>query len=94
MVGIATALAMTPDLPNRWQQGEFDAPYPKVTWKKRLRGLAIMALVKRNLRRLGSGKHALPNMSTLFTFIFDQIRTNSLVKRYHGLLNRPEQAKS
>lgn len=84
LVGIATGFALQPDLPNRWQLGKsVDIVIPKVTWKnKTLRGLVIMALIKRNLRRLGAGKAASAKLSPLFTLILDQIRTAQLTKRY------------
>ncbi|MDU0113011.1 NADH:flavin oxidoreductase/NADH oxidase family protein [Psychrosphaera aquimarina] len=90
LVGIATGLALQPDLPNRWQLGKsVEIAIPKVTWKnKTLRGLAIMAVVKRNLRRVGAGKAASAKLSPLFTLILDQIRTAKLTKRYQKLMSR------
>lgn len=90
LVGIATALALQPDLPNRWQLGKnVEVATPRVNWKnKTFRSLAIMALVKRNLRRIGAGKKASIKLSPFFTLILDQIRTAKLVKRYQKLLNQ------
>jgi 2,4-dienoyl-CoA reductase-like NADH-dependent reductase (Old Yellow Enzyme family) len=90
LVGIATGLALQPDLPNRWQLGkDVDMAMPKVNWKnKTLRSLAIMAVVKRNLRRIGAGKKANAKLSPLFTLILDQIRTAKLTKRYQKLMSR------
>lgn len=84
MVGIATGLAVIPDLANRWQQApELEAPYPEVTWKnKTFRGLAIMALVKANLQRVGAGKTARAKLSPFWTLVKDQIRSAKLTKRY------------
>ena len=58
LVGIATGLATEPNLPNIWQSDrDFEAPYPSVNWKnKTFRGLAVMAYVKRQLRRVGANK--------------------------------------
>jgi hypothetical protein len=90
LVGIATALALQPDLPNRWQLGKnVEVATPQVNWKnKTFRSLAIMALVKRNLRRIGAGKKTSSKLSPFFTLILDQIRTAKLVKRYQKLLSQ------
>lgn len=90
LVGIATALALQPDLPNRWQLGKnVEVDTLRVNWKnKTFRSLAIMALVKRNLRRIGAGKKTSIKLSPFFTLILDQIRTARLVKRYQNLLSQ------
>lgn len=88
LVGIATGLATEPNLPNIWQSDrDFEAPYPSVNWKnKTFRGLAVMAYVKRQLRRVGANKSVKKNASPLFTFIQDQARTSKLTKRYQGII--------
>lgn len=88
LVGIATGLATAPDLPNVWQTDkEFEAPYPAIKWKnKTLRALAVMAYVKRQLRRVGANKPVKINASPLFTFIQDQIRASKLTKRYKNFI--------
>jgi hypothetical protein len=55
---MASALALTPDLPNKWQQDSTELGHiPVVNWKdKTLSGLATMALVKQQLQRVGAGK--------------------------------------
>lgn len=88
LVGIATGLATEPSLPNIWRTDtEFEAPYPKINWKnKTFRGLAVMAYVKRQLRRVGANKSVLATASPLFTLIQDQARTSKLTKRYQGIV--------
>ena len=88
LVGIATGLATEPSLPNIWRTDtEFEAPYPQINWKnKTFRGLAVMAYVKRQLRRVGANKSVLTNASPLFTLIQDQARTSKLTKRYQGIV--------
>lgn len=88
LVGIATGLATAPDLPNRWLGNpDFEAPYPSINWKnKTFRGLAVMAFVKRQLRRLGANKRAKNNASPLFTLILDQINAGKLTKRYKKII--------
>ena len=50
LLGMGTALAFCPDLPNRWQsEPDLVAQVPSIQWKdKALVGLANMAVVKRH----------------------------------------------
>lgn len=84
MVGIASALALTPDLPNRWLTlPDVVGVIPVVNWKdKTLSGLATMAQVKRQLRRIGKGKTPSHTANPVVSLILDQIRSASLTKRY------------
>ena len=84
MVGVATALALRPELPSAWFAGkEVDASPRPVTWKdKGMAGLAGMAMVKRRLRAVAAGQGAPRAYSPLFTLIADQLRTKRLVARY------------
>ncbi|MBG9995558.1 NADH:flavin oxidoreductase/NADH oxidase family protein [Pseudoalteromonas sp. NZS127_1] len=86
LVGIATALAYQPNLPNKWQNEPLQlAVLPSVTWQdKTLAGLATMALVKRQIRRIGQGKSVKTNASPIFTLISDQLRSVKLTKRYRN----------
>ncbi len=84
LVGIASALAMTPDLVNKWrQQPGFVGQIPLVNWKdKTLAGLATMAIVKRQLRRISKNKAAKLSLSPIWSLIADQINAAKLTKRY------------
>ncbi|TKB03319.1 NADH:flavin oxidoreductase/NADH oxidase family protein [Alteromonas portus] len=84
MVGIASALALTPDLPNQWRASpDTLGVIPVVNWKdKTLSGLATMAQVKRQLRRIGKGKQPSQNTNPIISLILDQLRSASLTKRY------------
>jgi 2,4-dienoyl-CoA reductase-like NADH-dependent reductase (Old Yellow Enzyme family) len=84
LVGMASALALTPDLPNQWQQDSTVLGHiPVVNWKdKTLSGLATMALVKQQLRRIAAGKSANYSASPLWALITDQVRSAKLTKRY------------
>ena len=88
LVGIATGLATEPNLPNIWQtNSKFEAPYPTINWNnKTFRGLAVMAYVKRQLRRVGANKTVKKNASPLFTLVQDQVRTSKLTKRYQSII--------
>jgi 2,4-dienoyl-CoA reductase-like NADH-dependent reductase (Old Yellow Enzyme family) len=84
LVGMASALALTPDLPNKWQHDTAVLGHiPVVNWQdKTLSGLATMALVKQQLRRIGAGKAPKLNASPLWALITDQVRGLKLTKRY------------
>ncbi|MFT7412693.1 MAG: 2,4-dienoyl-CoA reductase-like NADH-dependent reductase (Old Yellow Enzyme family) [Paraglaciecola sp.] len=84
LVGMASALALTPDLPNKWQVNTAVLGHiPVVKWKdKTLSGLATMAMVKQQLRRVGAGKSPILSASPLWALITDQLRSAKLTKRY------------
>ena len=84
LVGLASALAMTPDLVNQWQlNADTVGVIPKVTWKdKTLAGLATMAIIKRQLRRMSKGKAPKHSNSPVWSLISDQINAAKLTKRY------------
>ena len=84
LVGLASALAFNPALINQWAvEQDIEGYIPATPWKdKTLSGLANMALVKRQLRRLGRGKKATTKASPLITLILDQLRAAKLTKRY------------
>ncbi|ABG40259.1 hypothetical protein Patl_1738 [Paraglaciecola sp. T6c] len=65
-----------PHLLNQWQGNHaITSASPKVTWKdKTLSGLATMALVKRQIRRVGEGKNPKGKLSPVISLILDQIR--------------------
>ena len=92
MVGIGTALAQVPDLPARWRNGDnLSAPQPQVNWNdKVLAALATMAMVRRQLQRLGTGKPVLTSPSPLLTLIRDQLRLKRLTARYRRWLARQD----
>lgn len=84
LVGMASAMAYTPDLPHVWQQSADTLGFvPSVQWNnKTLAALATMALVRRQLQRLGNGKPPKRNSSALFSLIADRMRLSKLTKRY------------
>ena len=90
MVGVATALALRPELPDAWFAGkDLEAMPVAVSWKdKGMAGLASMALVKRRLRAIAAGEGAPRAYSPLFTLVADQLRTQGLVKRYRAWAGR------
>jgi 2,4-dienoyl-CoA reductase-like NADH-dependent reductase (Old Yellow Enzyme family) len=75
MAGIATALAIEPDLVRNWRMGKDNAPALKpITWKnKPIASLAHMAAVKYQLVRHSLNKRAKPNVSPLWALILSQV---------------------
>jgi 2,4-dienoyl-CoA reductase-like NADH-dependent reductase (Old Yellow Enzyme family) len=88
MAGIATALAAMPDLPRQWQAGADPvAAMPAVTWKdKTLAGLARLALVRRRIRALGTGRDRGTAYQPLLTLAVDQLRGAWMARRYRAWL--------
>lgn len=84
MVGIATALAIDPNLPNEWKQGQNTAPELKaITWEnKTLASLANMATVKFQLRKLSLGKSTNPKASPLWALILQQAAMARRTRQY------------
>ena len=90
LVGMGTALAMNPALPNVWRRdGKIGAHNPIVRWKdKTLSAVATMAVIKRQLQRMGDGKSPKPNASPIVSLVADRIRLKKLTKRYHRYLSK------
>jgi 2,4-dienoyl-CoA reductase-like NADH-dependent reductase (Old Yellow Enzyme family) len=88
IVGMGTALAVTPDLPERWRNGEdVERALRPVTWDdKILASAASMALVRHQLRRIARGKQ--PSLTThpLRAFIHDNLDQARALRRYRRWL--------
>ena len=86
LVGLASALAITPDLAKKWQQEwTYSGVIPHCTWKdKSLASLANMAMVRRQLRRLGNNITTLRDPSPLWSLILDMLHRNKMTKRDVG----------
>ena len=84
MVGMATALALQPDLPKRWRSGDGLAVEPiRVSWKNRtLASAATQAIVKKQLQRLSVGKAANVKVSPLLALVGSQLKLKRQSKRY------------
>lgn len=84
LVGMGTALAFEPDLPEQWRKDSNAAANPAaVTWKdSSMAGLARMAIVKRQLQRMGQGKKPKLKNSPLWSLLMDRLRLNKLTKQY------------
>lgn len=82
--GVATALTINPNIVNQWQQGEQVVETPVVEWKdKAAASMATMAIIKRQLHRLASGKKAGKTLSPVWSLISDQMGRKKMTKRFN-----------
>ncbi|EQC45054.1 oxidoreductase, FAD/FMN dependent [Bacteriovorax sp. BSW11_IV] len=86
VVGIATALAINPSIPNDWKLGNSKDNTPSlrpITWSnKALASMANMAMVKYQFNRMIKGKKTVPNISPLKAFIIDRMNAYRNTKLY------------
>jgi 2,4-dienoyl-CoA reductase-like NADH-dependent reductase (Old Yellow Enzyme family) len=84
IAGMATALALVPDLSSRWLAGQRQAAdSTPVRWKdKTMAALASMSMVKRRLWALGAGRSKPSKYSPLISTILVLARTRRLTLRY------------
>jgi 2,4-dienoyl-CoA reductase-like NADH-dependent reductase (Old Yellow Enzyme family) len=88
VVGMATALGVTPDLPNRWLAGEdVRRRLRPITWSdKTLASAAGMALVRHQLRRIARGKDPVLGTWPSFAFVCDNVDQSRALRRYQSWL--------
>lgn len=88
MVGLGTALAVTPDLPRRWRdRREADRSIRPVAWSdKRLASAASMAQVRRQLRRLARGGEPRPGIHPAHALVAEQYSRRRALRRYRAWL--------
>jgi len=89
MIGIATGLALEPRLPDIWKTDPnktVSMPEPNFS-DKAISALATMAIVRRQLQRLGKGKAPKADVSPLFTLIKDRVRFARMTKRYNARIS-------
>ncbi len=86
MAGIATALAICPDLPNRWQAGETPAPAlePIQMKDKALASAAQMSSVRFQMKKLSKGKRPNPNVWPLYALVTSELEAKSRAKQYRN----------
>ena len=92
VVGMATALAVTPDLPTRWRHGLSSTGSLKpVDWSdKPMASMASMAMVRFQMRRLGAGKNPAVGVGPAFALAADQLVQRRALRRYSRWLgSRP-----
>jgi 2,4-dienoyl-CoA reductase-like NADH-dependent reductase (Old Yellow Enzyme family) len=88
LIGMATALAVTPDLPGRWRAGEETAAQLRsVTWSdKTLASAASMALVRHQMRRLAGGREPAVRTHPASALVCDQLAQRRALRRYRSWL--------
>jgi 2,4-dienoyl-CoA reductase-like NADH-dependent reductase (Old Yellow Enzyme family) len=84
MVGMATALALSPDLPGEWRAGQSSVPaLPPVRWKNKVfASLATQAMVRRQLRRLSIAGPVKPAGRPLLSLVCDQFQNHRRSRQY------------
>ena len=90
VVGMGTALAVTPDLPNRWRAGrEADAQIRPVTWTDKSLAAAVgLAQVRHQLRRVARGAAPAPGTHPAFALAADQLIQRRALRRYRTWLRQ------
>ncbi|PVC83598.1 2,4-dienoyl-CoA reductase [Streptomyces sp. CS090A] len=94
VVGMGTALAVTPDLPDRWRGGrEADRPMRPVNWSdKALASAASMAQVRHQMRRLARGSRPKPGTHPAIALIAEQRKQRTALRRYRTWLAKSRNA--
>ncbi|MEU3055413.1 NADH:flavin oxidoreductase/NADH oxidase family protein [Streptomyces griseus] len=90
VVGMGTALAVTPDLPDRWRRsGEADRHMRPVNWSdKALASAASMAQVRHQMRRLARGSNPRPGTHPAIALITEQRKQRTALRRYRAWLSK------
>lgn len=90
MVGMATALAIDPNLPKVWRHGTEAAPVLRpITWRNKvLASVGYMAMVKHQLRRLSLGRRTRPDVAPALALVEQQIDTLLQTRRYRRWVKR------
>jgi 2,4-dienoyl-CoA reductase-like NADH-dependent reductase (Old Yellow Enzyme family) len=88
LVGMGTAIAVTPDLPTRWRaRREATARLKRVNWRdKTLASAAGMALVRHQMRRVTRDKDPTGATHPLHAFVCDQRAQRRALGRYREWL--------
>lgn len=94
MIGIATALAVNPNLPNEWQANiENHNQIKPITWRnKTLASVAYMAVVRYQLQRLSQGQSTRPNAAAWQVLICNQVEMAGKVRQYKRGIQQVQQA--
>lgn len=90
MAGIATALAIEPDLPRHWRLGQPGTPKLKslASKNKLMVTAAHMAAVKYQLTRLGGQRRPAPGVSPAWALVVSQIRAKRQACRYRRWMQK------
>ncbi|MGD9528579.1 NADH:flavin oxidoreductase/NADH oxidase family protein [Pseudonocardia sp.] len=88
LVGMGTALAVTPDLPLRWRDGrEADRALRPVAWSdKTLASAASMAQVRRQMRRVARGSDTTSGALPAYALVSENLQRRRAMHRYRAWL--------
>ncbi|MFF1560536.1 2,4-dienoyl-CoA reductase [Streptomyces sp. NPDC058279] len=88
VVGVATALAIRPDLPDRWLAGEdTHVPPPRLRWKDQdLASAAVLAIVRAHMSRLVRGSEPRLKIPPSLLLALDTLRDRGSVRAYGAWL--------
>jgi 2,4-dienoyl-CoA reductase-like NADH-dependent reductase (Old Yellow Enzyme family) len=88
LVGMGTAIAVTPNLPNRWRAGrEATAQLKRVNWRDTtLASAASMALVRHQMRRITRDQDPTGGTHPLHAFLCEQRAQRRALGRYQDWL--------
>jgi 2,4-dienoyl-CoA reductase-like NADH-dependent reductase (Old Yellow Enzyme family) len=88
MIGMGTAIGVTPDLPNRWRSGREASRHLKpVSWSdKTLASAASMALVRHQMRRITRGQDPTGKTHPLYALMCDRRAQRRALDRYRSWL--------
>ncbi|MGP3756766.1 NADH:flavin oxidoreductase/NADH oxidase family protein [Streptomyces sp. IBSNAI001] len=94
VIGMGTALAVTPDLPDRWSRGrEADRQMRPVNWAdKALASAASMAQVRHQMRRLARGSSPRPGTHPAIALISEGRKQRTALRSYRAWLSKRESA--
>ncbi|MFD7671903.1 MULTISPECIES: NADH:flavin oxidoreductase/NADH oxidase family protein [Streptomyces] len=94
LVGMGTALTLTPDLPERWKNHrEADRLMEPVTWSdKALASAASMARVRHLMRRLARGSSPRAGTSPTFALISERRKQRRALRTYRAWLSKGRSA--
>ncbi|MFF4656472.1 NADH:flavin oxidoreductase/NADH oxidase family protein [Streptomyces sp. NPDC001381] len=93
-VGMGTALAVTPDLPERWRTGrEADRQLRPVTWSdKALASAASMAQVRHQMRRMARSSRPTPGTHPAVALFAERRKQRRALRRYRTWLSKERRA--
>ncbi|MGW1298208.1 2,4-dienoyl-CoA reductase, partial [Streptomyces sp. NPDC002533] len=96
VIGMGTALAVTPDLPDRWSGGrEADRRMRPVKWSdKALASAASMAQVRHQMRRLARGSSTRPGTHPALALVAEQRKQRTALRRYRTWLTKTRATKA
>ena len=94
MIGIATALAVNPSLPNEWQaQVENNNQIKPITWSNKvLASVAYMAVVRYQLQRLSRGQTTRPNAAAWQVLLCNQLEMSGKTRQYKRWIKQAQPA--